>query len=673
MITKITKENANIYSALFAEAVNILTTHDSGGKPITESGNPPVIATDYKYEQVNITTEEQFLQGVHYIKVGETYELATLYDSLQTYYLRIEYHDTITTLEEYFAHLEELSYANKKFTVLPKGNEEEFFYVDTNSRVINIPNAFKTNGVAIRGDEMAEILYFKVDRFFDATDLATTAACIEWRTPAGPDGKRLEGISKPWIQSIDVLSEDYIVIGWALSSDLTKYVGTIDFALRFYIIDETNLEQPKFLYSLSTLPVSVVVKEGLNYDIINLEPDALDPEDLILTRLANSVIVSGDGPIPAAPQFLENDQTIEAVKVVKDDNKFKLYLTNTEDGTNTSGKVRVQAIVEDTGNISYTWFFGKSIPEAQEIVFEPTDDSAFIPNKIYYKRNEDKLGYIPAILDEGTWEEEKKNLYERYSVLTIKEKDIGSYYVRATNRLNKRTVATKGIELELPQPSVPEFISNLPKNGILDNNNYVLYVEAAMDEHAYNTYTYFKDGSSIETTESNFKTITEEGIYYIIAKSQLNGIEVESEPSESIRITQAPQAPVIISLSEPTGALGNYLPNKDIEIVFNLLDNNRTLDDKIECKLYKYNHEGVTNEEMETDINNALLGIYEPKPNSDILIENAPISIQNDKIIVKVPDDETDNGGFYFCQIINTYNGNEATASTKIFQVVDVD
>ena len=44
-----------------------------------------------------------------------------------------------------------------------------------------MPENFAKYGVGVQGDEIAEILYFSIDRFFDAIDLAEKEILIQWR------------------------------------------------------------------------------------------------------------------------------------------------------------------------------------------------------------------------------------------------------------------------------------------------------------------------------------------------------------------------------------------------------------------------------------------------------------------------------------------------------------
>ena len=151
--------------------------------------------------------------------------------------------DTLTSLEDYYAQLPDLiklrteqeqedTFYNtvhslgRRLTMLPL--DENRFVIDANARTITVPNDFKKNGIGVQGDELAEVVYFEVDRFFDATDLDTCDIYIQWEAANGD-----KGASVPWV--VDIHSQpDKIIFGWALSSEITEVAGTIKFAVRFY-------------------------------------------------------------------------------------------------------------------------------------------------------------------------------------------------------------------------------------------------------------------------------------------------------------------------------------------------------------------------------------------------------------------------------------------------------
>ena len=49
--------------------------------------------------------------------------------------------------------------------------DEPLFEIDANSRTIKVPDEFKKNGVGVRGDHWAEVLYFAIDQYYDYQDL----------------------------------------------------------------------------------------------------------------------------------------------------------------------------------------------------------------------------------------------------------------------------------------------------------------------------------------------------------------------------------------------------------------------------------------------------------------------------------------------------------------------
>ena len=76
--------------------------------------------------------------------------------------------------------------ADPYWLILPR--EEGLFEIDANSRKITIPADFARNGVGVQGDELAEIVYFSIDRYFDITDLYDKEIFVQWEAPNGDPG-----------------------------------------------------------------------------------------------------------------------------------------------------------------------------------------------------------------------------------------------------------------------------------------------------------------------------------------------------------------------------------------------------------------------------------------------------------------------------------------------------
>ena len=75
----------------------------------------------------------------------------------------------ITSLDQFFSQLEQISGTNMVYTVLPL--DEPTFDIDANTRVINVPDSFRKNGISVQGDQVSEVIYFTIDRYVDAMDL----------------------------------------------------------------------------------------------------------------------------------------------------------------------------------------------------------------------------------------------------------------------------------------------------------------------------------------------------------------------------------------------------------------------------------------------------------------------------------------------------------------------
>lgn len=181
---------------------------------------------------------------------------------------------TITNLAEYFSYMKHLTAIDVdknelKFTKLPL--DEENFKIDLNTRTITVPDAFKKNGIGVRGDNVAEIVFFEVDRYYDATDLNEQDIIIEW---VNADGQK--GYSRPYGKDVDLIPGK-IVFGWPVSSKVTPKDGNVKFAVRFYKAEDTS-GTSGITFSLSTLVQTVKV----NMDIDILLEDILNKKDFIL-------------------------------------------------------------------------------------------------------------------------------------------------------------------------------------------------------------------------------------------------------------------------------------------------------------------------------------------------------------------------------------------------------
>lgn len=162
--------------------------------------------------------------------------------------------DEITTLDQ----LSDIQAKNAPSNVyLPYAHN--IYDIDLNSRTIHGPSV-----LSVQRDHKSEILYFKVDRYFDYMDLANTICLVEYITPG--DVQRIPHIYVvPYYDTRKFIKEDKMIFPWAVGGAATAQDGTLEYAIRFYKIDGSG-EDAKLVYNLNTLPTTSQILRGLESD-----------------------------------------------------------------------------------------------------------------------------------------------------------------------------------------------------------------------------------------------------------------------------------------------------------------------------------------------------------------------------------------------------------------------
>lgn len=212
---------------------------------------------------------------------------------------------TISSLNEYFAYLKDIvevaaqesTDAARFYVRLPL--DEDVFAINANTREIVVPRNFENNGIGVQGDELAEVVYFTIDRFFDMIDLASEDIHIAIQWELTQNGEQVRGFSCNFGKDIESIPGT-IIFGWPISHELTETPGTIRFAVRFYSID-TNKQS--FKYSLTTLPATVRINPSLDHEIIEKSKEEIDYGNLITSRIKNAGIYNPSMPTPSAPEI----------------------------------------------------------------------------------------------------------------------------------------------------------------------------------------------------------------------------------------------------------------------------------------------------------------------------------------------------------------------------------
>ena len=267
----------------------------------------------------------------------------------------------ISTLDEYFQHLNEISQKDPSLIILPL--DEEKFSIDGNSRKITVPQAFTKNGVGVQGDHYAEYIYFEIDRYFENIDFGSPSitAVVEFI-----DANQQKHFTKAWIKYTDEKSSK-VLIGWPITQDVTSKAGSIKFSVRLFELDGDSYKR-----SFGTLIGQLVVNPSLDFAISKAEIDNIqgnlndDVENEVLRRMIDS---------PAADY--SKDKVVSPVFLFR----YKEGVGPNDSCSADAGDVlKVQAIAP--GSVTYSWFKDKTPITAERVYKQLT---AFKENVLIYE------------------------------------------------------------------------------------------------------------------------------------------------------------------------------------------------------------------------------------------------------------------------------------------------
>ena len=695
MITLITKSNAAQYNFLYEQAE----------KDLKASG----AMTEYKLDENQQIIYEHDDEGNLVYKRDENDELI-LDENDQPIPVPVINH--ITSLEEYFSYIKELSVLNKKkYTPLPL--DEDVFEIDLNTRAIVVPPAFVKNGISVQGDEIAEVVYFRCNRYFDAVDLQTRDVFIQWESAGkGEDGKAIKGVSVPW--SVDYESEPgYIIIGWPLSTKITSTPGQVKFSVRFY---EWNEDLQQITYSLSTLVQTATIKPGFDYDLKEIITDGSiidDARDLILDRFENTVPVNASGQA-AEPEIIgylvrKGDVTFT---VLDPDTKFERQCLGVINGFTTGDiELAVAALSEDAGRLTFEWK-RQALPQIEgqepqfvaipsEFKYIVTTDTQRQTGKLYFEQigteEDENENIIPVyqiyngVLSYGddVPEQEQETLptiYERVSVAKVHE--TGRYKVVITNRVNNATGTITSLICLVPAPEAPviNVDGDVAPRAILAADEYTatIGVNAVAPDEGTLTYQWYHIAPGSEeremlTGDENYgkesslmiKGTSEvmngvaigDGMYFCEITNNLNK-EENMIVSGQCRVTHKSSAPVV-ELGPDTFQNMRFTVAAASGISVNAYiretaGESRTDEDTLTYQWYRYVVGSDKTSEQDHTI--AASGNYQVDNDMIILEANAATYIPV----------AADAGKVLFCEVTNTYNGDTTSICSPFIDLQDV-
>ena len=432
--------------------------------------------------------------------------------------------------------------------------EEPLFEINANTRNIAIPDEFK-NGISVQGDEIAETIFFSIDRYFDTTDFYSDyiVPVVQWKYADEKDYHLSATTGKVVIEDKNSKTGGTIkvVFGWPVSSEVTERATNIQFGVRFYTIvneagelitNPADYADGTLEYSFSTLNALTRINPSLEIKLDSGDFDYVNKTDLIWRRMRNSG--PADLNLQAIMPILE--YYLPGKDVVVDLNEDGLYPIKVKasypSGTVNSrlGKQIYQIIRGDNELVAegeVISVYDNSINEPFGIDYLLSEDKTRNSTDIYYTLETVDGNLVYQVYDEPNL---KGELYER--VFTYPVNKAGKYSVQIINRLsgnNEALIKTGAFEIAMPEQ--PIFSSGEDAyRAILRGEPITLKLTISNEENT--TYQWYKDNSPIEGAIANEYNANDIGHYSLEAINFRNN-EVSKTMSDIIRVTEPATAP----------------------------------------------------------------------------------------------------------------------------------
>ena len=610
MITQVNEKNAAKYRKLFDKASELLgcskiSATDKDGDTLKDENGDAILILDP--------------DDVNYI--ADLYEYFIAFPAiLQAAELKDNSPEAVPGDNQYW---------KKYFTILPL--DEPVFEVDANTRKINIPSQFKTVGV--EGDNTAEIVFFLIDRFFDAMDFGSKEilAAIEWQRLSGSNP--VKDVDKAYIKEL-TLYNNKVLIGWIINKEITEEAGNIEFALRLFTQDPDGSTD----YSFSTEPARVTIAKTLN--IYPESETELDDEPIaqVLSRIASITSPDnlwGDDNL-LAPTFgqhnignlVDSDGNPIVYAYTKESPSGEFYADLNPD----TFTAEVMATSNNaTGNISYQWYYWDYKLKDWQKDGQETSGAAGGNIKVLNKVGRYKCVAI-----------DKASGYRR----SIKDSEI--LYILAPE---KPVVREKEENTEYYSSIIKENGVTISVKPILENGKFISGQFDNSEPPATDISFSWKKSDDLEGIKQDIPDIntrdylaTDEGYYFGSAIATRNKESIESDKSTIYRVTKDLQLPTednyeiegIASLMSLSGKIGETIVINFINYPFDTLEyqwyENFTLDGDYVISQADGNHGIVTG------------GLIEFTPTAPGWYKVNIIVKRNGQIMPKVSEGETNIG-----------------------------
>ena len=160
----------------------------------------------------------------------------------------------IVSPQEYNSLVHRLMDPNQFTSMLRIPENEPIYEIDLNQRVIAAPEF-----LSVEEDHNSEIIWFKTDRFFDNIDLYGGTCWIQYKNADQEE----YFYAAPLVVGLEEYGSEKILIPWAISKEVAKKTGVIQFSFQFFKLSEDGL---RFHYVLNTQAAKSKILAGLRVD-----------------------------------------------------------------------------------------------------------------------------------------------------------------------------------------------------------------------------------------------------------------------------------------------------------------------------------------------------------------------------------------------------------------------
>lgn len=487
----------------------------------------------------------------------------------------------IKNIDTYFQNLGYIANkANGDITYFMLPIEEPLFEINANTRNITIPEEFK-NGISVQGDEIAETIFFSIDRYFDTTDFYSEyiVPVVQWKYADEKDYHLSATTGKIVIEDENSKTGGTIkvVFGWPISSEVTERATNIQFGVRFYTIvnaagelitNPLDYANGELEYSFSTLNAITKINPSLEIKLNSSDYDYINKNNLIWKRMRNSK--PADLNLQAILPILEYYKPGEGSIVDLDGENYILEVKATYPSGTVSSRLgkQIYQIIRGEDELIDS---GEVISVLDDTINEPFGITYFKSKDT--ERNSTDIYYIKEIVDGNPvynkYDESDlsgKELYERAFTYPINK--AGKYYVKIINHLsdnNEASIKTGIFEILLPkEPIITGIEEQYHKIMETENSTVELELNTNNLEDNVRYYWYYAENDNEETEleilsdtvdEDNKYEANKVGYYYLKVVNNRNNEDAEAM-SEAIRVTLPATAPESFSYR-----IGNYEVN----------------------------------------------------------------------------------------------------------------